>query len=362
MTSLAQRLRKRAAGICGMKLTFKRREVKGLHELGTLVGENADAIEPGLQILTSSLNLGRTHVDLAAIDHAHTPVLIALALTADDSLLIRALEAYAWCLEYPESVQRLVPAKVTPGWPPRVVFVAERLLESFVRKLRLLKFSAIDCFEYRYIEVNGATGFYLDRVDWATSSTSTPDDSDRADTSPTVLHDEPKAASAAPTNGARGRELGDDLSQVTLRGFRTPADEPKSRKWLDQLATPAATVKEPEPPIERKLEPASEEPAEIGESEAPLKSDGASRGEIAPTWRKFLDKLTGTFEPKPATTPQPDAPRPTPPAPAPLSLNLQPYAADIEVTAEDVAPDEPKDSGLTDKQKMILQGLTLPDN
>jgi hypothetical protein len=365
-----------------MKLTFKRREVKGLHELGTLVGENADAIEPGLQILTSGLNLGRTHVDLAAIDRAQTPVLIALALTADDSLLVRALEAYAWCLEYPESVQRLVPAKVTPGWPPRVVFVAERLLESFVRKLRLLKFSAIDCFEYRYIEVNGATGFYLDRVDWATSSTSAPDDGDRADTSLTVLHDEPKAASAAPTNGARGREVGDDLSQVTLRGLRTPPDEPKNRKWLELLDTPAATVKEPEPArrppvntpqppvptvaqapaIERKLEPASEEPAEIGESEASPKSDGASRGEIAPTWRKFLDKLTGTFEPKPATTPQPDAPRPTPPPAATPPLNIQVFAADIEVTAEDVAPDEPKESGLTDNQKMILQGLTLPDN
>src|SRR5438876_9464141 len=70
-----------------MKLTFKRREVKSLHDLGTLVGENADAIEPGLQILASSLHLGRTSVDLAAIDCSHTPVLIALALTADDALL-----------------------------------------------------------------------------------------------------------------------------------------------------------------------------------------------------------------------------------------------------------------------------------
>src|SRR5881396_1543562 len=150
-----------------MKLTFKRREVKSLHDLGTLVGENADAIEPGLQILASSLHLGRTIVDLAAIDCSHTPVLIALALTADDALLVRALEAYAWCLEYPESVQRLVPATVNPGWPPRVVFVAERLLESFVRKMRLLNFSAVDCFEFRYVEANGNTGFYLDRVDWA---------------------------------------------------------------------------------------------------------------------------------------------------------------------------------------------------
>jgi hypothetical protein len=365
-----------------MKLTFKRREVKSLHDLGTLVGENADAIEPGLQILTSSLNLGRTSVDLAAIDRSHTPVLIALALTADDALLVRALEAYAWCLEYPESVQRLVPAKVNPGWPPRVVFVAERLLESFVRKLRLLKFSAVDCFEYRYIEVNGATGFYLDRVDWVTSTTSSQDDRDRPEPSPSVLHDEPRAASSAPTNGARSREIGDDLSQVTLRGLRTPPDELKSRKWQDLLDTPAAPVKEPEPArrppvttpeppvptvaqtpgIERMPEPMPEVSSEIPETEAPARSDGASRGELAPTWRKFLDKLTGTFEPRPTTSSQPESPRPTPPPPTSPPLLLQPFAADIEVTAEDVAPDEPKDAGLTDKQKAILQGLTLPDN
>ncbi len=353
-----------------MKLTFKRLEVKGLHDLGTLVGENADAIEPGLQILASSLNLGRTSVDLAAIDRSHTPVLIALALTADDALLARALEAYAWCLEYPESVQRLVPATVSPGWPPRVVFVAERLLESFVRKLRLLKFSSVDCFEYRYIEVNGTTGFYLDRVDWVTSTTSTPDDRDRPEQSPSVFHDERRAASSVPTNGARSREVGDEISQVTPRGLRTPPDEPKSREQepvrrlaVTPLKPPVPTVAQA-PGIERKPAPAPtpEVRIESPEPEAPVKSDGASRGELAPTWRKFLDKLTGTFEPRPTTAPPPESPRPTSPPAPPPPLTILPFAADIEVTAQDIAPDEPNDAGLTDKQKAILEGLTLPAN
>ena len=346
-----------------MKLTFKRREVKSLHDLGTLVADNADAIEPGLQILTSSLNLGRTTVDLAAIDCAHMPVLITLALTADDALLVRALEAYAWCLEYPESVQRLVPAKVQPGWPPRVVFVAERLLESFVRKLRLLKFSAVDCFEFRYIEVNGATGFYLDRVDWARSTTSAQGEADggldRFEPPAMVPRDEPKATpptTAVPaTNGVKGRELGEasELSQVALRAFRVP-----------QLETPSAPVPAvaQAAQVERKPQPARETPVEGPEPEQPAKTDGAARGELAPTWRKFLDKLTGTFEPRPTPASQPEAPRPSPPSTAGPPLVLQPYAAKIEVTQEDVAPDEPKDSGLTEKQKMILQGLTLPDN
>ena len=134
-----------------MKLTFKRREVSDLQHLRSLVSDNSDAMEPGLKILASNLNLGRTTVDLAAIDAQDRPVLFVLGLTADDAMLVRALEAYAWCLEYPESIQRLVPASVRPGWPPRIVFVAERLLEAFVRKMRLLNFSAVDCFEFRYV-------------------------------------------------------------------------------------------------------------------------------------------------------------------------------------------------------------------
>ena len=95
-----------------MKLTFKRREVSDLQHLRSLVSDNSDAMEPGLKILASNLNLGRTTVDLAAIDAQDRPVLFVLGLTADDAMLVRALEAYAWCLEYPESIQRLVPASV----------------------------------------------------------------------------------------------------------------------------------------------------------------------------------------------------------------------------------------------------------
>src|SRR5262249_8800454 len=153
-----------------MTLTFKRREVSDLQHLRTLVSDNVDAVEQGVKILASNLNLGRTNVELAALDSRNCPILFVLGLTADDAMLVRALEAYAWCLEYPESVQRLVPANLQLGWPPRIVFVAERLLEAFTRKMRLLNFCAVDCFEFRYVEANGTTGFYLDRVDWAGAS------------------------------------------------------------------------------------------------------------------------------------------------------------------------------------------------
>src|SRR5262249_29121446 len=155
-----------------MKLTFKRRAVSVLQHLRTLVSDNVDAMEPGVKILASSLNLGRTNVELAALDSRNCPILFVLGLTADDAMLVRALEAYAWCLEYPESVQRLVPTNIQLAWPPRIVFVAERLLEAFTRKMRLLNFSAVDCFEFRYVEANGTTGFYRDGVAWGGASSS----------------------------------------------------------------------------------------------------------------------------------------------------------------------------------------------
>src|SRR2546426_10701493 len=102
-----------------MKMTFKRREVKDLHQLAALVAENAEAIEPGLQIVGSNLNLGRASVELVGIDSAQRPVLITLGLTADDAVLLRALEAYAWCLEHPEAAQKGVPATTQQRRPPR---------------------------------------------------------------------------------------------------------------------------------------------------------------------------------------------------------------------------------------------------
>src|SRR6266513_2721757 len=138
----------------GMKLTFRRHEVKSLKQLEVLVSEHAEAIEPGCRIVAAGVNLGRSTVDLAGVDARQTPMLVALGFTADDEMLFSMLEAYAWCLEYPESVRRFA-GDERSGWPPRIVFVAERVAETFLRKLRLLKFPAVHCFEFRYLDVVG---------------------------------------------------------------------------------------------------------------------------------------------------------------------------------------------------------------
>jgi hypothetical protein len=501
-----------------MKLTFKRREIKDLQQLGTLVAENVDAIEPGLKIIGSNLNLGRASIELVALDGSHTPVLVTLGLTADDAMLLRALEAYAWCLDYPESLQKLVPASRAPEWPPRVVFVAERLLESFVRKMRLLKFSTVDFFEFRYVEANGTMGFYLDRADWDRSA---PDDKqedepprrperlerpaprvavptrvvepvaeqeepeeleaqEEPEEREVVVHGEPVAVdepnivmlhepkpapqlvepsprvesrprpvpplrlepraepaprvepprrveppprveaprrlepipppprvdpprvpaprvvSPAASNG--GGEPADD--KVVLKGLRVP-EAPRGRRLRDLPHVPVkeAPAKEtPAKPRESVAPAASTRPARVETSTpstidpriprkpAPVRNGArtdipkieapkiaapkpeAPKSDLAPTWRKFLDRLTGTFDARPAVAPA--APRATAaPAPtAPESLAVQPFAADLHLQPEEVAPDEVIDESqdpateLSDQQRTALKGLTLPDN
>ncbi len=334
-----------------MKLTFRKHEVKHLAHLQALVTENAEAIEPGFRLLAHNLNLGRSTVDLAGLDARRTPVLIALGFAADDQMLFRMLEAYAWCLEYPESVRRLVPAEDGPGqWPPRVVFVGERVLESFQRKIGLLRFPAVDCFEFRCVEVNGATGFYLDAVDWAKGAS--------AVSQPAVtgllpheaiaermeeLHDESGEEQRNRQNGAgEGAPPSpriellttpSELGSLTVAPERAPAPaEPERRADADEPAK-----------IERAPDVGAKDRAVLDELELP-----PSR-ELGLSWRKFLERLTSSFEGRSAQHVEdvPEAPAPTP-APAPASVPQPVPPATLQPAPSD-AP-------------AILDGLTLPSN
>src|SRR5438445_8405515 len=84
----------------GMRPTFKRLEVKDLGNLEKLVAENIEGIEPGLRVIDSRLVLGQAAIDLVALDARESLVLVALDFLADEGLLLRAMDAYSWCLEY----------------------------------------------------------------------------------------------------------------------------------------------------------------------------------------------------------------------------------------------------------------------
>src|SRR5206468_11051418 len=84
-----------------MRPTFRKLEVKDIGNLERLVAENADGVEPGLKVVDSRLLLGQAAIDLVGLDGKGSLVLIALDFSANNGLLLRVMDAYSWCLEYP---------------------------------------------------------------------------------------------------------------------------------------------------------------------------------------------------------------------------------------------------------------------
>ena len=148
-----------------MRLVVKRREVTDPGQLQALVADNADAIEPGLVVLDCRLLLGQATIDVVGLDAHGALVLMAVGCTADEEMLLKAVEAYSWCLEYPEAIRRLYPAaQVSSSQPPRLMFVIERMPDSFHRKIKQLGFPEVDCVEFRSLEVDGTPAVYFDTL------------------------------------------------------------------------------------------------------------------------------------------------------------------------------------------------------
>lgn len=148
-----------------MRPTFRKLEVKDINSLERLVAENAEGVEPGLKIVDSRLLLGQAAIDLVGLDAKGSLVLIALDFSADDGLLLRVMDAYSWCLEYPDTLRRLYPMAQASSRPPRILFILEKMTDAFARRIKQLSFLEIDCFEFRHLEVNGASVVYFDLVE-----------------------------------------------------------------------------------------------------------------------------------------------------------------------------------------------------
>ncbi len=134
-----------------MSSAFKSLKVQDVRELQELVADSVGAMESGMRLLDTQVLLGGATIDLLALDAGDRLTLIALGLGADDAMLLRALEAYSWCLEYPDALHRLYPSvKLSENRPPRVIFVAERAPDAFLRKVKHLRMARAECLELRF--------------------------------------------------------------------------------------------------------------------------------------------------------------------------------------------------------------------
>jgi hypothetical protein len=148
-----------------MRVVVRKLEIPDVGQLQSLVIEHLDGIEPGLTVLDSRLLLGHATVDIVALDADGTLVLVTAGFTADEDMLLKAVEAYSWCLEYSDAIRRLYPSvDVSVARPPRLMFVVERLPDSFHRKIKQLGFSEVDCVEFRHLDVSGTPAVYFDTL------------------------------------------------------------------------------------------------------------------------------------------------------------------------------------------------------
>ena len=148
-----------------MTLAVRKLRVDDGAKLQALVVENFDAIEQGLTVLDSRLLLGHATIDVLGVDSNGALVLGAIGFTANEEMLLKAVEAYSWCLEYPESLVRLYPScEVSEDRPPRLLFVVERVPDAFHRKIKQLGFPEVDCVEVRHLEFDGVPAVYFETL------------------------------------------------------------------------------------------------------------------------------------------------------------------------------------------------------
>ena len=148
-----------------MSFVVKKRDLTDPEQLQALIVEHVDDLERGLTILDSRLLLGQVAIDVVAVDAEGALVLMALGLVADEEMFLKAVDAYSWCLEYPEAIRRLYPnVQFSAAHPPRVMFVVERMPDAFHRKIKQLGFAEIDCIEFRHLDVDGTAAVYFDSL------------------------------------------------------------------------------------------------------------------------------------------------------------------------------------------------------
>ncbi len=303
-----------------MRPTFRKLEVRDIGNLERLVADNSEGVEPGLKIVDSRLLLGQAAIDLVGLDGKDSLVLIALDFSADDGLLLRVMDAYSWCLEYPDTLRRLYPMAQASARPPRILFIVEKATDAFLRRIKQLSFLEIDCFEFRHLEVNGTSVVYFDLVERLRKS---------------VV----ESAIDAPAPAAPAQPVD---ARVEPRVARV--EEPRVELRVEPRIEPR--VERVEPRVED-VKPAIERPAPVKTREqviAPKPVDPPSAVAAEPI--RFEPAVAAPAVPEPAvpvaaivSAPAPivEAPRAVVEAPAPPVLEFQ--SLKLETTSVPVAPE-----------------------
>jgi hypothetical protein len=291
-----------------MQPKFKKLEVKDLRDVEKLVTENAESIEPGLKVIDSCILLGHARIDLVGVDAKDTLVLATLGFSANEEMLLRALEAYSFCLEFPETVRRLYPrARFKPGRPPRVLFIAERMSDSFLRKIRQLNFPQLDCLTFLHLEVNGTPAVYFDTIERIRRAVEQLPEMEQTPIIPDLPMDQHPFIEGAPPEQPWDDPDGNGAWQTRLTGHSAqdgvaPAARESYEAWPDAVPTASADSRDPVG-----LQPAPDAALTLDDG---LETNGSGVGradnleQYKGEWREFLDRLGASQLPQSGKPPR----------------------------------------------------------
>src|SRR5262249_4362808 len=127
----------------------------------------------------------------------------------------------------------------------------------------------------------------------------------------------PEPARPAEQRPSSLRDISKPPAPATPAASRGPQAEPK----------PAPAARASQPPVESrpKSDGVRVDPSKNGSKNDAARLD-LPKGDLAPTWRKFLDRLTSTFDARTAPGAEPPRAGAPPSTPASAPLNLQPFA------------------------------------
>ena len=319
-----------------MRTAIKKLRVEDVAKLQALVVENFDAIEPGLTVLDARLLLGHATIDVIGVDAVGALVLGAVGFTANEEMLLKAVEAYSWSLEYPEALVRLYPScQVSDDRPPRLLFVVERMPDAFHRKIKQLGFPEVDCVEFRHLEFDGVPAVYFESL-LRMRRTVVPANARLVET-----ESAPSPASAPSgagenvitMNASAARPTGAKLQKMLTQAAPEPAPAPRA---ADRVAPVVSMVnRQATAPAPRAERPRPAEPVILSEPE-PLVAEPALETMVGLEADPIVASLS---EPMPVLEPAPTVPE-LPEVPVrPAALDAVPSIAPAHVaTASFSAP------------------------
>ena len=343
-----------------MRAAVRKLRVEDVEKLQALVVENFDAIEPGLTVLDARLLLGHATIDVIGVDSVGTLVLGNVGFSANEEMLLKAVEAYSWCLEYPGALVRLYPScQLSEERPPRLLFVVERMPDAFHRKIKQLGFPEVDCVEFRHLEFDGVPAVYFEsllRLRRGSVPRSTPSVTTSPSGAPGVTENVITMGGAARAAGVQLPRLGQPSVEApaTARAADRPAPAREPAGIVSmvsrQTTVPAARVERPrpaDPVVLREPEPLVVAPdVEIADAEtaaAPVVEPVATLPEVV-------------VEPEPSFAPEPVAPPEIHEAtPRPVPVDAVPSMAPAHVP---VAAQSPERLSFKDLADSLLGAMT----